>query len=61
MNSMKQVNHLFPFLKEVAFLNNKATFVSYSTGRTSFDILFDGSKQLPRKQKKKLRSMISKK
>lgn len=50
--------YLFPFLKETAFLSNKALKVTYESGFTSYDILFEGSKDLPRKQKKKLRKLI---
>lgn len=42
----KTVNRLFPMLKEIAFLNNKVVFISYTSGRTSHEILFDGSKQI---------------
>lgn len=56
---MKHLNmSLFPFLKEVAFLNNKVSNTSYVNGYTSIDILLEGSKSLPRKAKKKLKKLI---
>jgi hypothetical protein len=50
--------HLFNFLKETSFLNSKALFIEYPEGYNSFEILFEGSKNLPRKEKKKLRKML---
>ncbi len=50
--------HLFNFLKEVAFLNNKALKMDYPDGYTNFEIMFEGSKNLPRKTKKRLRKII---
>jgi hypothetical protein len=61
MNIKKHLNmYLFNFLKEVALLNNKAFYVEYQNGTTSFDILFEGSKKLPRKSKKRIRSLLIK-
>lgn len=52
--------HLFPFLMEVSLLNNRALFVEYpDRDYTSHDILFEGSKNLPRKKKKKLRNLLN--
>ena len=57
---MKYLNmSLFPLLKETAFLNNKVLDITYSNGSTGVDILFEGSKSLPRKAKKKLRTLIN--
>lgn len=57
---MKQLNmSLFPMLKEIAFLNSKAFNVEYANGTTSNEILFEGSKQLPRKSKKRLRKLLN--
>lgn len=39
-------------------LNNKALYIQYDSGISSFDILYEGSKNLPRKTKKKLRKYI---
>jgi hypothetical protein len=50
--------HLFRFLKEVALLNNKSTLIQYPDGYNSNEILFEGSKQLPRKLKKRLRRLL---
>ena len=50
--------HLFNFLKEVTLITNKAIFIEYLSGYTSFDILFEGSKKLPRKLKKRIRSYL---
>ncbi len=51
---------LFDFLKEVTLLNNKALLLQYDNGTNSHEILFEGSKNLPRKQKKKIRQLIRK-
>ena len=51
--------HLFRFLKEITLLNSKATLVKYANGSTSYDVLFIGSKILPRKLKKRIRKLIS--
>lgn len=51
--------HLFGFLKDVSFLNNKALYIEYPEGYNSFDVLFQGSKILPRKKKKKLRKLLN--
>jgi hypothetical protein len=57
--NMKYSNmSVFNLLKESAFLNNKALLITYPNGYTSFNILFEGSKNLPRKAKKKLRNLI---
>jgi len=49
--------HLFPFLMEVSLLNNRALFIEYpDSDYTSHDIMFEGSKNLPRKKKKKINS-----
>jgi hypothetical protein len=50
--------HLFGLLKETAFLNNKALKMDYPDGYTSVEIMFEGSKNLPRKTKKKLRKLL---
>lgn len=50
--------HLFPMLKEIAFLNKWVLIFEYPDGYTSTEILFRGSKDLPRKQKKYLRKLI---
>lgn len=61
MKKLSLPMHLFTFLKEVTLLNNKALFIEYDNyGCNSFDILFEGSKNLPRKQKKKLRKLLKK-
>jgi len=61
MNIKKHLNmYLFNFLKEVTLMNNKALYVEYQNGTTSFDILFEGSKKLPRKSKKRIRSLLIK-
>jgi len=52
------MQHLFKFLKKVTMLNNKALYIQYDSGISSFDILYEGSKNLPRKTKKKLRKYI---
>jgi hypothetical protein len=49
---------IFNLLKESTFLNNKALLINYPNGTTSTEILFEGSKTLPRKSKKKLRNLI---
>ena len=49
------MQHLFQFLKEITLLNNKAINIVYESGISSLDILYEGSKNLPRKTKKKLR------
>lgn len=60
-HSKKHLNMtLFPFLLEVSFLNNKVLNLTYENGSTTFDILFEGSKNLPRKKKKKIRKLIKK-
>lgn len=50
--------HLFSFLNEITILNNKALYLEYPDGYTSFDILFEGSKKLPRKRKKLIRKLL---
>ncbi len=45
-------------LKEIAFLNKMVLLFEYPEGYTSGEILFEGSKGLPRKQKKYLRKLI---
>lgn len=52
--------YLFKFLKEVSILNNKAVNLVYDTG-SSLEILYEGSKNCPRKVKKKLRKLIKNK
>lgn len=50
---------LFPFLMEVSLLNHRAVFIEYpDSDYTSHDIMFEGSKNLPRKKKKKLRKLL---
>lgn len=52
--------HLFPFLMEVSLLNNRALFIEYpDSDYTSHDIMFEGSKNLLRKKKKKLRNSLN--
>ena len=51
--------HLFNMLKEITLLNRRAILIEYPDGYTSFDILFEGSKRLPRKQKKYIRKLIN--
>lgn len=50
---------LFNFLKEAAFINNEALNITYPDGNTSINVLLEGSKNLPRKAKKKLRKLIN--
>lgn len=50
--------HMFNFLKEVSFLNNRVLLIIYEDGTTSADILAKGAKHLPRKQKKRLKKLI---
>jgi hypothetical protein len=53
--------YLFPFLLEVCNLNKRALFVEYpDSGYNSFDVLFEGSKSLPRKKKKQVRKYLIK-
>ena len=49
--------HCFNLLKEVCFMNNKAFYIKYED-HNSFDVLYTGSVNLPRKKKKRLRKMI---
>jgi len=44
--------------KEITFINNRALNIEFSDGTTTLDIMFEGSKTLPRKKKKKLRELI---
>jgi len=56
---MRYINlNLFPFIKAVTLFNNKAVLVEYQDGYTSFEVLFEGSKLMPRKLKKRLRKLI---
>lgn len=58
-NKKKWLNmSLFSMLKEIALLNNKVLLIEYPSGYTSLEILFEGSKLLPRKKKKLLRKLI---
>jgi hypothetical protein len=50
----------FNVLKEIAYLNNKVIYIMYPEGYTSFDIMHYYSKILPRKQKKRLRTLMRK-
>lgn len=53
--------HLFTLLYELAMFNGSALYLEYPDGYTSFEILFEGSKKLPRKRKKKIRKMLKSK
>ena len=53
--------YLFSFLKELTLLNNRFILIQYSSGETSYDVIFEGSKETPRKTKKKLRNILNKK
>lgn len=63
--AMKQVKckkqlpmHLFKMIKEISLLNNQALKVDYPNGYNSTEIITEGSKNLPRKKKKKLRNLF---
>lgn len=49
---------LFPFLLEVSLLNSRVINLTYENGSTVKDILFEGSKNLSRKKKKRIRKLI---
>lgn len=52
--------YLFGLLKDLAFFNNKALKIVYPSGYNSLEVLYEGSKDLPRKKKKALRKLIIK-
>jgi hypothetical protein len=54
-----KIPNLFNFLYEISILNRKAIFIKYENG-SSLDTLMKGSGSLPRKRKKKLRTLIKK-